>query len=240
MSESMSEVLTISNSWPLWILCAILVVWVVIQAYLFTRLCFKEARRIGYPRENLGKAIRSGMVTAIGPGIAGVVVMISMMAVIGGPITWQRLSIIGAAQTELTAATIAAEAMGSELGAPTFTVTTLALCFLVMAVNGCGWLAMTAIATPSMEKVRHKLAGGDTAWLGLLSAGATIGLFANFAGQRLITGRGPMVAVLGGFFVQLFIDKLIAPKHEWIKGYAIAIALVAGIILAYIVQPVGA
>ena len=240
MSEAMTmkEILAISNAWPIWVLCGILVLWVMVQAYLFIRLCYKEAGRINYPRENLGKAIRSGMVTAIGPGIAGMVVMISMMAVIGGPITWQRLSIIGAAQTELTAATIAAEAMGTELGGEGFTVTTLALCFLVMAVNGCGWLLMTTLATPSMETVRHKLSGGDHAWLGLLSAGATIGLFANFAGSRLIAGKGPATAVLVGFFVQLFIDKVVAPKAEWIKGYAIAIALIAGIVVAYFVAPV--
>ncbi len=235
---TMTEILAISNAWPLWVLCAILVVWVTIQAYLFVRLCYKEARRIKYPEENLGKAIRVGMVTAIGPAIAGVVVMISMMAVIGGPITWQRLSIIGAAQTELTAANIAAQAMGTELGGGGFTVTTLALCFLVMAINGCGWLAMTAIATPSMETVRHKLSGGDVAWLGLLSAGATIGLFANFAGGGIVAGGGRLAAVIGGFCTQLVIDHVIAPKAPWIKGYAIAIALIVGIIIAYTVAPV--
>lgn len=234
----MSEILAISNSWPLWVLCGILVVWVGLQAYLFVRLCRREADHIGYPQRNLNRAVVNGMITAIGPCLAGVVVMISMMAVIGGPITWQRLSIIGAAQTELTAATIAAQAMGTELGGEGFAITTLALCFLVMAVNGCGWLLMTAVCTPSMEKVRIKLSGGDLTWLGLLSAGATIGLFSNFAGQRLIAGNGQMTAVIVGFSVQLLIDKFVAPKAPWIKGYAIAIALLAALTVAYVVKPV--
>lgn len=235
---SMSEILAISNSWPLWLLCGLLVAWVSFQAYLYVRLCRAEANHIGYPQKNLNKAVVSGMITAIGPCLAGVVVMISMMAVIGGPITWQRLSIIGAAQTELTAATIAAQAIGTELGADDFTLTALALCFLVMAVNGCGWLLMTAVCTPSMEKVRVKLSGGDLTWLGLLSAGATIGLFSNFAGQRLIAGSGQMTAVIAGFSTQFFIDKVVAPRAAWIKGYAIAIALIAALIVAYFVNPV--
>lgn len=235
---SMLEILSISNAWPLWALCGVLVVWVAIQAALFVQLCRKEADTIGYPKKKLNTAIVNGMVTAIGPGLAGVVVMISMMAVIGGPITWQRLSIIGAAQTELTAAKIAAQAMGTELGASGFTLTTLALCFLVMAVNGCGWLLMTTISTPHMETVRAKLSGGDTAWLGLLSAGATIGLFSHFASTSILVGNGPMVAVLVGFSVQFAIDKFVAPLAPWIKGYAIAIALVIGMIAGQIVAPV--
>ena len=86
---NMTKILEISNSWPLWALCGILVTWVVVQAGLYVRLCRKEADHIGYPQKKLNTAIVNGMVTAIGPGLAGVVVMISMMAVIGGPITWQ-------------------------------------------------------------------------------------------------------------------------------------------------------
>lgn len=235
---SFLDIINISNSWPLWALCGILVVWVAIQASLFVRLCRKEADVIGFPQKKLNTAIMNGMVTAVGPGLAGVVVMISMMAVIGGPITWQRLSIIGAAQTELTAANIAAQAMGTELGAIGFTLETLAVCFFVMAANGCGWLLMTTVCTPHMEKVRAKLSGGDTTWLGLLSAGATIGLFANFAAQRIIAGNGPMAAVLVGFISQFAIDKFIAPKAPWIKGYAIAFALFFGMVAAQIVAPV--
>ena len=235
---SMTEILQISNSWPLWIICAALVCWVLVQALLFLKLCRKEANYIGYPQKNLNKAIVNGMITAIGPSLAGVVVMISMMAVIGGPITWARLSMIGAAQTQLTAASIAAQAIGTDLGAEGFTLTTLAMCFLIMTINGCGWMLVTTIFTPSMEKVRLKLSGGDAAWLGLLSAGATIGLFTNFAGQNLIAGSGPMTATVVGFGTQLIIERFIAPKFKWIKGYAIAIALVFSLIIAYIVHPV--
>ena len=235
----MTEILKISNSWPLWALCGILVVWVAIQSVLYVKLCRKEADHLNYPQKKLNTAIVNGMVAAVGPGLAGVVVMISMMAVIGGPITWQRLSIIGAAQTELTAAKIASQAMGVDtLGGPGFTLETLALCFFVMAFNGCGWLLMTAVCTSRMETVRMKLSGGDTLWLGLLSAGATIGLFANFAAQSLIRGKGPMTAVLVGFGVQFFIDKVVAPMAPWIKGYSIAISLFCAMFVGQLVAPI--
>jgi hypothetical protein len=234
----MQELLAISNSWPLWIICGILVVVVVIQSMLFVRLCRKEADYIGFPQKKLNTAIINGMVTAIGPALAGVVVMISMMALIGGPITWQRLSIIGAAQTELAVANIGANAMDLELGGPGYNMAALTMCFLLMGINGCGWLLMTTLFTGSMEKVRQKVAGGDAKWLGLLSAGATIGLFSNFASQRLIMVGGQMTAVAAGFIAQLLLDRLVASKYPWIKSYSLGIALIIGMVVAYQVSPV--
>jgi hypothetical protein len=234
----MSEILKIANSWQLWVVCGILVAVVLTQVTLFLRLCRKEAVHIGYPQKNLKRAIGNGMVASIGPAVAGIVIMISMMSLVGGPITWQRLSVIGSAQSELMVADIAASVMGVGLGTESYTISALTLCFFLMAVTGCGWLIVTTVCTGSMDKVQRKLSGGDAAWLGLLSAGASIGLISYMGSQRLLAGFGPMVAVLTGFGVQFLIDKLLAPKFKWLKGYSMAIALVSGIVIASIVKPV--
>jgi hypothetical protein len=233
-----SELLTIANSTPLWFICGTMVVLVLFQSMMFVRLCRKEANHIGYPQKKLNTAIVNGMITAIGPALAGVVVMISMMALMGGPITWQRLSIIGAAQTELSVATIGASVMGLDLGGPGYGIAALTLGFFLMAFNGCGWLLMTAVCTGSMETVRQKLSGGDVKWVVLLSAGASIGLFANFAAQRLLVGSGQSTAVVVGFATQFILDRFVAPRAPWLKSYALAISLIVGMIAAYFVLPV--
>lgn len=233
------ELLEISNSWQLWFICGTMVVLVLIQSMLFVRLCRKEADHIGYPQKKLSAAIINGMVTAVGPTLAGVVVMISMMALIGSPITWQRLSIIGAAQTELSVVNIGAEVMNAKLGTESYGMAALTLGFFLMAFNGCGWLLMTAVCTGSMEKVRKKLSGGDARWLVIMSAGATIGLFANFCGQRLLVNAGQATAVSVGFITQYVLDHFVAPKVAWVKSYSLAIALIIGMIAAYAIMPVG-
>ena len=232
MEISMAEILQILNSQFMWVICGTMVVWVVIQSVLFVRLSYKEAANIGFPHHKLNTALKDGAVTAIGPAMAGFAVMVSMMALIGGPITWQRLSIIGAPQTELTAATIGANALGLELGGAGFNFQGVAMAFLIMAVNGCGWLIVCSIFTPQLDTLRVKLSGGDVAWLGLLGAAASIGLFGNFSVIRVMMGIDHMIAVVVAFATQFFIDKSVAPKQPWIKGYAITIALVAGIVMA--------
>ena len=231
------DLLAIANCWQLWVACGLLVALVLVQAVLYIKLCYKEADAIGFPKKKLAGAVKTGMITAIGPAVAGVVVMVSMMTAVGGPITWQRLSIIGAAQTELAVANMATTAMGVEFG-PNMGMAALTLAFLLMAINGCGWLLMVTLTCGSMEKVRVKLAGGDEKWLPLLSSGATIGMFANLTAQRMIAGTGALAAVIVGYVVQYVLDNFVAPKAQWIKGYAVSIALVIGMIVGAVVQPV--
>lgn len=232
------KILAIANSWPLWVVCAPVVILVIIQAGWFVSLCKKEATYIGYDPKNINQAVKSGMVTAIGPAIAGFVVMVSMMSSVGGPITWQRLSIIGAAQTELTAANLAAQGMGLTLGGEGYNLQALTLGFLAMAINGCGWLLMTAVCTGSMESVRQKIAGGDPRWLSVLSSAVTCGLFSNMVSQQLVNrSHGVKAAAITGFAIQFLLQKYVAPKYPAVKGYALGIALIFGMIVGAIVKP---
>lgn len=230
------DLMAIANSWQLWIACGLLVGLVLIQSVLYIRLCYKEADAIGFPKKKLSSAVRTGAITAIGPALAGVVVMVSMMTAVGGPITWQRLSIIGAAQTELAVANMATNAMGVPFG-PDMGMAALTLAFLLMAINGCGWLLMVFLTCSSMEKVRYKLAGGDEKWLPLLSSGATIGMFANLTAQRILGGTGALAAVVVGYVAQYVLDNFVAPKASWVKSYSLSISLILGMIVGAVVQP---
>jgi hypothetical protein len=239
------QIMAIANSWQLWVCCALIVVLVIGQNALYLRLCRKEAIRIGYPMAKVNKAVGNGMVTAIGPALAGVVVMISMMALVGNPLTWYRLSIIGAAQTELTIANFAAGALGTKLGAPDYGIMALTFVTFLMAFNGNGWLLFTTVLTSSMESIRKKITGGDMAWLALFSAGSSIGLFTYLTSAQMISiapfrgsNPGPFAAALGAFAVQWLVDTFVAPRAKWIKSYAMTVALIAGLVIGYIARPV--
>ena len=81
----------------------------------------------------------------IGPALGVFIVMVGLMASIGGPMAWLRLSIIGAAATELSAANIGAEACGVTLGTEQYTLICLAVSWFTMALNGAGWLLFTGV-----------------------------------------------------------------------------------------------
>ena len=162
------------------------------------------------------------------------------MSVIGGPMSWLRLSIIGAAPTELTAATYGAEACGlSGLSDPGYNIQVLAVSWFAMALNGAGWLLFTGVATPGLEKIREKMSGGDMKWLSVMSASCSIGIFAYLV-ANLSIGKGGLsdlkignaYACIGGAIFMILLGKFIVPKVPKLAEYSLGIAMILGIAVA--------
>ena len=236
------EILQVANEVGLWIIAVAIVAVVLTQSLLYARLSFKVAEQIKYPAAKCKEALKVGMVTAIGPSIAIFIVMVGMMSVIGAPITWLRLSIIGAAPTELTAATVGAQAVGVEFGSPEYDLHALSSSFWTMAINGTAWLVLTALFTHKLEDIRQKLGGGDTRWIAMLSVAAAIGCFGYLNANTIVgamrniqrevaLAAGPIYAVAGGLVSMIALLK-VAQKKPWLREYTLGIAMLIGMFVA--------
>lgn len=225
----MLDYLKIANSWQVWVCAFIGVGCVLVQSIIYTRLAYKNAEIVGLSRAQCSRGFKSGMISAIGPSISVFVVVFSMVAMVGGPICWMRLSMIGGSGTELTAAQIGASTVGAVVGSASYDIYAMATSWWTMAINGCGWLLMVALFTHRMEKVRTKLAGGDPRWLALLTAAATLGLFGFMAAPYVLKLNGPMVAVILGFLSMIGLMKL-SQKITWLKEYALGFAIIVGML----------
>lgn len=232
----MNEVVQIANSPAVWLCSAVIVSMVVVQSAFFMRLAKKNAAEMGISPEDCKLAFRTGMVSALGPAVACFVALVGLMAVIGGPIAWQRLAIIGAAPTELAAAnavTAAAGLSGAQISDPSFTLPLLAATWWAMALNGCGWLVFSALFADRLEVMREKIGGGDTRWLGVLSSAAMIGIFAfltlNSVVVKLVVQVPQACAALGSA-VAMFACIKIGEKMPRLREYSLGIAIIAGLI----------
>ncbi|MDL2258936.1 DUF5058 family protein [Eubacteriales bacterium OttesenSCG-928-K08] len=227
-----AELGNIINSGAMWACAIFLVLLVLAQAVLYIRLAYKEAKTIGYDTANLRKSFRLGMITGFGPALTGVVAMVSMMTLIGSPITWMRLSIIGAVPTEMGVASVTAQSLGITLGGESVDIKVISLIYLMMAIAGTGWLLVTVILTPRMGELRERIGKKDSRWLIVFTAATTIGLFANLAAQQLTTGGfGAVAAAISGFGVMFFLHNIVGKKSKGIKNYALTISMVVGIVL---------
>lgn len=224
----------ISNSSILWLLCGITVFISLLQAILYMRMAKKTAVRANIPDSIPKKAFRVGLISAIGPALGVFIVMVGLMSSIGGPLAWLRLSIIGAAPTELTAATLGAQACGVELGGTGFTLTVMAVSWFTMTLNGAGWLVSTGVITPALEKVRDKISGGDGKWLVVLSGACSLGIFGYLNVNEISKGAGGTAAVLGGIFSMMFLAKFVVPKFPKLREYTLGIAMIIGMACAIV------
>ena len=230
----MGENLAVANSMMVWFLCGITVLVSLFQALLYMKMAKKTAIEANIPESVTKVAFRVGLVSAVGPAIGVFIVMVGLMTAIGSPMAWLRLSIIGAAATELTAATGGATAAGVTLGGPDYTLTVMAVSWFTMALNGAGWLVFTGLFSPSLEKLREKASGGDIKWLAALSGAASLGIFGYLNQSEIRKGTGNMLSCVGGALCMVFLIKFVTPKYPKLVEYSLGIAMLFGMVCAVI------
>ncbi len=229
---NVQQVQTVSNAPIFWALCGITVLLSLVQALLYMRQSFATAKKVNLDPKIPKEALRIGFISAIGPALGVFIVMVGLMASIGGPMAWLRLSIIGAAATELTAANVGAEACGVTLGSEEYTIICLAVSWFTMALNGMGWLLFTGVATPSLEKLRNKVSGGDMKWLVVLSGACSLGIFGYLNAGEIHKGIGNTIAVIAGAISMVGVVNTICKKHPKLLEYSLGIAMIVGMAFA--------
>ncbi len=230
----MEEVLQVANEWGIWVAGIVVVIICVIQAYLYLKQCFKAGRELGLEDSQMKQGFWVGAKTAIGPAFAVFIIMVGLMSVIGGPMAWMRLAVIGAAPTELTAAQLGAEGYGVEFGGEGYDLQAMATSWWTMIINGVGWLVLVGLIGHKLEPVREKMSGGDPSWLPVLSGAGMLGVFGYLIGGDVLTLEGPMYAVIFGAISMVILLQVAEKTTEKFKPYCLGIAMVTGMIFAII------
>ena len=223
------DYMKIANSPLLWLSCGLCVGLVFIQSGIFVKKSLSTSKTLGISNAQIKSAVKSSFTSSIGPSLAILAGMVSLLVAMGGPISWFRLSYIGAVAYELMAAGVAADAMGVTLGGPDMSATAFACGVWVMTLGSTGWVLFTALATPKLDKFRHVLAGGKKAMLPIVSAGAMCGAFAYLSLDRVFRFDQQTLAAIVGF-IAMSIFMLYNKKHQkqWIKEWAFTISMFIG------------
>jgi hypothetical protein len=224
------EYLKIANSFGMWIACSIIVFIVIWQAYIFMHNAYATGKKMGLADEQLKSALRCGTISTIGPALAVVVAMISLIISLGAPFAWMRLSVVGSIPYELMAAEVGANVAGTSLGSPTYDVTAFATSIWTNTLGATGWLLICALFTDKFDILRRKAVAGKEELLPVLSVSAMIGAFAYF-GAPYLAGRGfpSTVSFLTGAIVMVIINILADKMHTpRLKEWALGIAMFAG------------
>ncbi|MDW7678413.1 MAG: DUF5058 family protein [Bacillota bacterium] len=234
--------LEVSNSPAIWGLASIAVLLILVQTILFLRLALNASKqgKVKLTQQQCTKAIRSGVVTAIGPAFGVFIVMIGLIAVLGGPMAWLRLSVIGGASTELTAASVGVRMAGGDI-TQSLSMIQLSNAWWTMSINACGWLLVTWVFASRMEKMRHKIGGGDSRWMEVFSSAATLGIFGAFCTEYLVIAVqeidwalfASVVASAGAMFVFM---KIADTRYKWMREYCLGLAMIVGIISGLILS----
>lgn len=225
----------IINSSLLWALCSLTVILIAYQCVAYYRLSKRQARALGISDEKCRQAIRVGMITSVGPALGILIVMVGLMAVLGHPLTWMRLSMIVSATNELAAAQIGAEATGTTFGGADFTPQALFVSWFGMWLNGVGSLVAAVLFAKHLRKIQNKVVSANPRILAIVSGAAMCAIYGNLSAGTIL-GGGDLIAawVAGG--LSTFVFHKIAERFEKIKEYSLGLAMIVGTVVGALVH----
>lgn len=229
----------IANSFPLWILALLVAGVVIFQAIIFIRLASKTSSSIGMTSQEVKAAIRTGAVSSLGPSLAIVFVVISLITLIGNPVTLMRIGIIGSAAIETVGASLGSQAAGAELGAANYTAMAFTTAVWVMCLGGMGWLLFVLFFTKSLGKIQDKAIGKtkNVNTLKLVSTAAMLGAFSYLGTGEMVKGLAESI-VLVVAFIGMPIIMWIASKFKlsWLKEWSLGLIIILGLTVGYIIS----
>ncbi|WP_269411510.1 DUF5058 family protein [Lentibacillus daqui] len=231
------EVKEIAGSVSLWIIAFAVISIVIFQCIIFMRIAKKTAPEVGMTSIEVKKAIKTGFISSLGPSFGIAIVIISLIKLLGSPITMMRIGIIGSASTEAGAAEVGAKAFGVSLGSDAFIAEAFTTVVWTMCVGGMGWLFFAFFFTKSLGTVQTKLANKNPKAMAIVSSAAMMGAFGYLAIEKMVISLSYAVSGLAGL-IMMFILLGIAKKTNkaWIKEWALGIAMVVGMACGYCVS----
>ncbi len=222
---------TISESFGMWLASSVMVIVVVVQSILYFRLGRSEAKKLNIPDDKVKAGIRAAGMTAIGPALAAVIVLLSLVVMVGAPTAWMRLNDIGAARTEMAVVSmtesILPEGASEEMG--------FVFANWGMAFNNVGWMIVALFAATGMGKAVEKM---NTKYNPLLvkavMGGAAFGLFAYLVSNATVGKPSASWIAAGASAVAILIINKLLGKYRTLQELSLGIAMIIGMIFGSI------
>ncbi len=232
------DTLALANSWIVYLVCAVVVIYVFFLCILYLRQGLRRAKELGISQDAIRSTIRSSAGFSIAPSIPIILALMAMMGVLGIPFPWMRLSIIGSFQYELMTANIGASAMGvTQLGSAHMTPRVLANSFWVMTL-GIPWGMLLSIFTmrrfaSGLDQARKK----DATKLTLIITALYFGMLSVFVGPPLVQGGLPLYTLLVSAATFLVLNALAKRSRiGWLSDYVFTFSMLGGMVFSVLIS----
>jgi hypothetical protein len=230
----MGDYLNIANSSVFFVCGGVIILFIIIQASIFIGLAYREGKKIGLSSEKMLRAIRTGAVSSIVPTLAIIAALITMIPVLGIPVPWIRLSVIGSAPYELMAAGIGAKAMGlSGLGGAGYTREVFATSVWIMCIGSVWAVSIVIFFLKKIKTKYNQVLNKDHNWSNILTNAAFLGVFCIFIADPLTKGGIALTTLLSGAaFMTVFAIMIVKLEVNWLKEFALTFSMFGAMLCA--------
>ncbi len=232
----MGDYLQLGNSWPVFVICLIPVIIVVLQSLRFIGIARKEAKNLGMEDGKIKKVMTNSAVFSILPSLPIIITMAALMPVLGKFIPWLRLSVIGSAMYESMCADLTITSFGyAGLGDTSITTEVWVGVVWVMSLVALAWPLCNVIGLRFYDKGIKKISGP---FIGMLAAALFMGLIAVMGVPKFLNFAEPtsiVVATVAGVSVLLLDFLAEKTKIRALSEFSFPLAMVLGMASAIII-----
>ena len=218
---------------------AAILIGVVLQNIVMMKKAWNHAEKdLKLERQQIKKGLINGIVVSIVPTIPVIVVLFTMIPLLGVPLPWLRLSVIGSAMFETLAANTGLQTVGETLTVGGYTIAGWTAACWCMAYGGSSPVVWSLFATKPIEKLFSSAEKFNLKLPLTLGAGCMMGVMSYVA---ISFGLGDMnkkfkiwfpCFLLGAFLVFLF-KKF--PNQKWINEWHMTICMLSGMVLSCLI-----
>lgn len=227
------------NSAFLYILAAVVVLFVVAQSVFFMRKAWRRAKEIGMDKALLRRTLIASAIFSIAPAVAILLGVITLSKFLGLPLPWLRLSVVGALTYELPAASAAAIATGTDIST---TITNPQAYSTIAWVMTLGIIPGLIIIPFFLEKIQNgivRLGAKDGKWKDVFMSALFLGMISAFLGMVFADIRSGLVGWIP-VFVMICSALLMGAiglcmkrfKLAWLENYALPISMLGAMALS--------
>jgi hypothetical protein len=222
----------VANHWLIYLLVIIGILYVAGLAVVSMRKSWKRALAKGYSREKLMTVVKASVSATIVPSLAIVIGLFSLVALLGIPWPWWRLSVVGAVTYETMAADTAIKSAGLDMSRLSqATAEDFVLVMFVMSIGIMAGLCASPFIAKKIQSGTMKLKAGDKRWGALGNSIFIMVIIVVFCVPLILdftkTGVVKLLVSLTSTGITIILYTVAGKfKQEWLKSFVLAISLI--------------
>lgn len=228
----------IANSPWMFIWVAIVIALAFVQCLIYMRRAWSRALALGLEKKQIRKGVTTGVTVSIIPTLPVLIVLLSLMPLLGTPLPWLRLSVIGSAMYESAAATVGINSVGEEMVMGGYSAYAWIAAAWTMTFGASMCMVWSSVAVKPISLIYDQIEKFDIGLVLAVGAGCMAGIMAY---ASTINGFSAM-STKGIIFLSSFVCSALLvvlhkklPKLRWLKDFNMAFSMLFGMVLACII-----
>lgn len=222
-----------AGHWLTYLLAGIGIVYILVFTIVTLIRSWKRALAIGYTKKQLMTVVKSTVSFTIVPAIGILAGFFTIAGIIGIPLSWFRLSVIGSTIYEITAAEMSLAATGMTI--ENATAREFVLVVYVMAIGIMGGMVVSPMISKRIQKGTLNLKAKDPHWGALGNSVFMLLIIIVFVVPMLLGGGVKCITLLSSMLIT-FLMVLIIKKTgaKWLEDFIIVFSVVASMALSVV------